>query len=206
MDGTAKIRRGEGVFLSDLLRQSQCDGESCKTLAKYEASDPIWLGIQLHEDPWMDINKDIEVNFQRLSTFMNEFLDAIDAELERYFPDDNLMKTMQSLDQSLWPANIMKVLEDSQLISDIKKWPSHFHLSDNYTETQVFGDFTNLITCVNEHQDFWCEHRDSEPEKFWSALLSSPCRNRMSDWLVFLVKATLCTPLGSADAERCFSR
>lgn len=203
--GTAKIRRGEGVFLSDLLRQSQCEGAPCQNLANYEHLNAVWLGMQLHEDPWMDINEDRAVNFQRLSTFMDDYLDAIDAELERYFPEDDLMKTMASLDQSSWPVNIMKVLEDSELISDIKMWPSHFHLG-NYTETQFFGDFSNLIVCVNEHQDFWCNNRDSEPEKFWSALLSSPCRNQMSYWLVFLIKASLCTPLGSADAERCFSR
>ena len=129
MKATQDIRQGKGQFLHDLLRQARCGDAPCSTLVNYEQSDPVWMGIQLHENPWIDIGKHMAVNFARTSTFINKYLDAIDKNVEKYLPNDRVMRAMRALDQTEWKANVMEMKDSQSWVDDIKIWPSIFYHS-----------------------------------------------------------------------------
>lgn len=190
-----------------MLQRAVCGDDYCKTLEKYEKTRGVTLnGITLHEDLWMTFYKESDlVFFERLSNYKDPYLDGIDAQLRKYMPNNALMKTMASLDQSRWPGDVLEVLADVARMEEIKKWPALFNM-EGYSEENFKQDFSRLIHWLNNNKEWWCDRRDSSPQNFWSTLLSSPARLYMSDSMIFLIKSTLCSPYGSADSERCFSK
>ena len=204
---TQRLRKDEGGFLQHLLQRAMCGDNYCKTLENFESSLGVtYNGIELHELLYLQFyNDETLVRFQRLSEYKTAYLDGIDAQLEKYMPSNNLMKTMAALDQTTWPADIMGVLTDNRLMTEIKKWPKLFETL-SYPDDEFEQDFRRVISWLNLNKEWWCEKRQSTPENFWSDLLTSPARLLMTNKMVSLLKSTLCSPYGSADAERCFSK
>ena len=176
-------------------------------MSNYESYRGVTLnGITLHEDTWLRFHNDQDlVYFERLSNYKDAYLDGIDAEVRKYMPNNEMMKTMGALDQSFWPGDVLDVLEDVARMEEIRKWPALFNM-ENYSEENFKADFSRLINWLHNNKEWWCGMRDSSPQNFWSTLLSESARLVMSDSMVLLIKSTLCSPYGSADSERCFSK
>lgn len=143
-----------------LLEGARCGETKCLDWETYETtSDVSWYGIQLHEDwliPIGDGDNSQDFEFLRFGHYREVYLNGILAKMESYLPDDDIMKVMQSLDQSLWPEDILEIFEDENLMDNIKKWPSVY--KQLYSELNLVNDLTNLAICLSEGNDgntFW---------------------------------------------------
>ena len=197
-----KFSNGEMMYLKHLLEEATCDGVPCKTLEKFmnPFSQVVWNTILLHDLPTLTVATEELVMLQYPTTYLEDFIDGINDQLNAYMPADGVTATMNSLDQSAWPESIGTF----QLPVAVKDWPKQFHLSE-YAEEEFLSDMNNLIQCLEDEKNFWTDTRKSKPSEFYSALLRSRCRPS-SPRLLKLLQMTLVTPFGSADAERLFSR
>ena len=191
---TQKLRKYQGGFLNNLLQRARCGSDYCKTLEKYESSDDvIWNGIKLHEDLWLEFHKEDEYqHFIALSEYADAYLDAIDAKLEEYMPEDELMETMAALDQTTWSSDFRNVTNDIWL-QKVAQWPLLFNMN-NYTNFE--DDIMQVMTWIDDNKEwFWCKYKNDSPTIFWTLLLIS-ASDYISEDLEFLIKSTLCSPYG----------
>ena len=110
--GLNALKAKSGVYLNTLLGGAMCGEEKCDDLVKFEKyRHKTWFGIELHEDPVLKIGEFDYIFFERLSSYMDEYIDGISQSLESYMPKDEMYSTMSALDTSSWPDDVTKVLE-----------------------------------------------------------------------------------------------
>ena len=207
---------------------------ACESLSKYENSQSVkknQINLNGNQDIAVPIDDDeddashVQVYFEKgvyaaveidsivdvidekikpLSTFMDKYLDAVKAQVRAYFPHDNLLKVMVSLDQTLWPMKVERILLNAEVTNLWKQWPQLFGFDDESEEVKSIGsDMEKLIQWLRNNTDFWCGHHSSQPDEFWQQVLQN--FKEMPPNLAKILKSTLAIPLSGADVERSFS-
>ena len=135
------------------------------------------------------------------SSYIGKFTTALKAKVRSYFPHDELLKVMVSLDQTLYPLRVERILSDSEVLRMWRKWPTILGLTE---EAQtVESDMRKVVEWLKDHPEFWCSNHNSQPDEFWSQVLKR--FKEMPTNLVKVLKCTLSIPIAGADVERSFS-
>ena len=141
--------------------------------------------------------------YKPVSTIREAHIQKLKDLVEAYWPENDLMEVSAALDQTKWPEEIEKVLENPTVMTGIKKWAKALKLDEEITEQQITDDFTQLIqTLKNDHDVKWCNHWQSSNTAFWSLLLM---KGKLPQRLQKLAETILIIPYGSSDCERAFS-
>ena len=171
-----------------------------------DISDLDKVQVKFTDDLYANVDVDsvVEVINDKVkptSSFLDTYLDAVKAKVRSYFPHDKLLKIMVSLDQTIWPLKVERILSNTEVKNLWKQWPTLFGMTEEAKTIET--DMVTVIEWLKEHPDFYCSHHLSQPDEFWSQLLKQ-CRD-MSVNLVRVLRATLAIPIAGGDVERSFS-
>ena len=159
-------------------------------------ADDLYANVEL--DSIVEVISD---KFKPMSSYLDSYLDAVKAKVRSYFPHDRLLKIMVSLDQTIWPLHVERILSNG-IVKDLwKQWPTLFGMTEE--ALTIESDMEKLVEWLKEHPDFWCSNHMSQPDEFWSQILKQ--YKLMPVNLIRVLKATLAIPISGADVERSFS-
>ena len=114
-DGLTKIFERGGLFMTQLLRISQCEKvlmvegrqqrviSPCLTLWEFEASRVFFHDVELYEevignDPQNPCPK-LKPDFERVSSYLGNYIRKLQSQLGIMWPDDQIMLVVKDLNQ-----------------------------------------------------------------------------------------------------------
>ena len=170
----------------------------CTTLQNYERSPFVfWRGLTLqsgkrtHSVSDDDGKKENEKMYAPASSFMDDFFDTLVQLLEKYFPNDDLMKVAKALNQQRWPYDVNRIKKDPSIMDGLHKWPGVLGLQDEIPD--MSDDIDHLIYILKDKRLKWCKRHQSNPTSFWNLLL---VKGVLTPNLKKLVERTLTIPYG----------
>ena len=200
LEGLNKIQAGEGPYLTKFLSEAQCGIQAegtdigtfiqehndpfvwtpCTTLERFEnALEVTYKDVPLFEGARKHIVKERRADgmidevikrYDRLSNYMNSFIDTIKELVEKWLPNDLLMEVASVLDQSKWPNQIEKLLELPDFVTSFKQWPKVFKY-DDISEDSMQSELESLIRILKSGKIFWLFNKNSSPTNFWNKVL-----------------------------------
>ena len=179
----------------------------CQTLQIYENSRHVkWKGVPLGDyisTRKVKIDgKSVTKRYEKLSSFMGSYLATLEALVEKYLPQNDMMDVASGLDQRSWPYDIERIKSMPTIRNAFRMWPKVLKIKD-ISESTMDQELENLVRVLKDPRGpiLWCFFMESNPTNFWLEVLK---KGNVSDTMRKLIEGILCLPYGSADAERAF--
>ena len=174
------------VRMANQFINNERPAKPCSSLAEYESSPFIVYKTIILKNTQLTESDGRTLQFDKISTFVESYIDDLVDEINNYLPDDELLK-FDALDHSLWH------LEDPQWrIPSVREVAVLFGLDADLIQAQ----FTKFLDDLRMDLTWWSRNKageNSSPEYFWPAVLN----NRILDTeFANLIRQVLVVPMG----------